>query len=82
MFRIDTTSWTLKYKTTASNCKNASMLILVFDNSYPGAFIRNVPLSGCTSGSVSIPFGPSNFFLRTNVSSNDVNYTIDVSEVR
>ena len=82
VFRIDTTSWMLHYTTAASNCKGASMLILVFDNSYPGAFIRNIPFSGCTSGTVNIPFGPSDFFLRTNVSSNDVAYTLDVSEVR
>ena len=46
------------------------------------AFIRNLPFSGYTSGTVNVPFGPSDFFLRTKVSSDDITYTIDVSEVR
>jgi len=81
-FRVDTTAWTLQYAVDASQCKTASVVILAYDNSHPGAFVRNLPVSGCGTGVATIPFGPSAFYLKVTVSAKSVTYVIDVSEVR
>jgi len=81
-FRIDANTWTIHYSTSAQNCNGLSALVLVFDASHPDAFVRNIPIQGCVDGSVTIPFGPSNFFLKVSVSSAQVSYSIAVSEVR
>ena len=81
-FRIDVAKWNLQYTTTAQDCRTASVLILVIDDAHPGAFVRNLPLNGCTSGTAPIPFGPSGFYLKITLSDPSVSYAISVSEVR
>jgi len=82
-FRVDAGSWTVQYATTAKDCAGAAALILVFDASHPSAFVRNIPVNGCVvSGTATVPFGPSDFYLKLSVSSPQVSYTVSVSEVR
>ena len=81
-FRVDAPNWTIQYSTASENCTTASILILAFDASHPDAFVRNLPLTGCASGTANVPFGPSSFYLKISVSSPQVSYSIGVSEVR
>jgi hypothetical protein len=81
-FHVDTPRWSLGFTIQATDCKAASALILVYDSSHPNAFIRNIPITGCSTDVVSVPFGPSEFFLKINVNAPTVSYNITVSEVR
>jgi len=81
-FLVDAAAWSLQYSTASSDCTSAALLILVFDNSHPEAFVRNIPVAGCTNGTATVAFGPSTFFLKITVSNPTVSYSLNVSEVR